>query len=117
MKDFAIVFRVLYKNRYSVEKESNTGKRKLTKNTVMILSMLPMVAVICVILGLIAAQLTTRYSAMTLLNAILSAVQLFVVFMTLPTMLGTLYASEDAAFLSALPLRPSAVFFAKLLLV
>ena len=48
----------------------------------MILSMLPMVAVICVILGLIAAQLTTRYSAMTLLNAILSAVQLFVVFMT-----------------------------------
>ena len=117
MKDFAIVFRVLYKNRYSVEKESNTGKRKLTKNTVMILSMLPMVAVICVILGLIAAQLTTRYSAMTLLNAILSAVQLFVVFMTLPTMLGTLYASEDAAFLSALPLRPTAVFFAKLLMV
>ena len=49
---------------------------------------------------------------MTLLNAILSAVQLFVVFMTLPTMLGTLYASEDAAFLSALPLRPTAVFFA-----
>ena len=117
MKDFAIVFRVLYKNRHSVEKESNTGKRKLTKNTVMILSMLPMVAVICVILGLIAAQLTTRYSAMTLLNAILSAVQLFVVFMTLPTMLGTLYASEDAAFLSALPLRPTAVFSAKLLLV
>ena len=87
MKDFLLVFRVLYRNRYAVEKESNSGKRRLTKPTVMLLSLLPMVAVICVMLGFAASELTTRYSAMTLLNAILSAVQLFILFMTLPTVL------------------------------
>ena len=117
MKDFLLVFRVLYRNRSAVAKESNGGKRKLTSQTVMMLSLLPMVAVICVMLGFVAAELTTRYSAMTLLNAILSAVQLFILFMTLPTVLGTLYSSEDAAFLAALPLRPVSVFFAKLLVV
>ena len=117
MKDFLLIFRVLYKNRYAVSKESNGGKRKLTSQTVMTLSLLPMVAVICVMLGFVSAELTTRYSAMTLLNAILSAVQLFILFMTLPTVLGTLYSAEDAAFLSALPLRPVSVFFAKLLIV
>ena len=117
MKDFLLVFRVLYRNRYAVEKESNSGKRRLTKPTVMLLSLLPMVAVICVMLGFAASELTTRYSAMTLLNAILSAVQLFILFMTLPTVMSTLYASEDAAFLASLPLRTTSVFFAKLLLV
>lgn len=117
MKDFVLIFRVLYRNRYAVEKESNTGKRKLTRSTVMMLSLLPMVAVICVMLGFVAAELTTRYSAMTLINAILSAAQLFILFMSLPAMMSTLYAAEDAAFLSALPVRPTAVFFAKLLLV
>ena len=33
MKDFLLVFRVLYRNRYAVEKESNSGKRRLTKPT------------------------------------------------------------------------------------
>ena len=99
MKDFLLIFRVLYKNRYAVSKESNGGKRKLTSQTVMTLSLLPMVAVICVMLGFVSAELTTRYSAMTLLNAILSAVQLFILFMTLPTVLGTLYSAEDAAFI------------------
>ena len=117
MNDFVLIFRVLYRNRYAVEKESNTGKRKLTRSTVMMLSLLPMVAVICVMLGFVAAELTTRYSAMTLINAILSAAQLFILFMSLPAMMSTLYAAEDAAFLSALPVRPTAVFFAKLLLV
>lgn len=117
MKDFVLIFRVLYRNRYAVEKESNTGKRKLTRSAVMMLSLLPMVAVICVMLGFVAAELTTRYSAMTLINAILSAAQLFILFMSLPAMMSTLYAAEDAAFLSALPVRPTAVFFAKLLLV
>ena len=117
MKDFVLIFRVLYRNRYAVEKESNTGKRKLTRSTVMMLSLLPMVAVICVMLGFVASELTTRYSAMTLINAILSAAQLFILFMSLPAMMSTLYAAEDAAFLSALPVRPAAVFFAKLLLV
>lgn len=117
MKDFVLIFRVLYRNRYAVEKESNTGKRKLTRSTVMMLSLLPMVAVICVMLGFVAAELTTRYSAMTLINAILSAAQLFILFMSLPAMMSTLYAAEDAAFLSALPVRHTAVFFAKLLLV
>lgn len=117
MKDFLTVFRVLYRNRYAVEKEVNTGKRKLPQSTVVILSMLPLVVFICVILGFAAANLTTRYSAMTLLNAILSAVQIFVLFMTLPSVLGTLYTSSDGAFLSSLPVSPSAVFFAKLLLV
>ena len=117
MKDFVLIFRVLYRNSYAVEKESNTGKRKLTRSTVMMLSLLPMVAVICVMLGFVAAELTTRYSAMTLINAILSAAQLFILFMSLPAMMSTLYAAEDAAFLSALPVRPTAVFFAKLLLV
>ena len=51
------------------------------------------------------------------LNAILSALPLVIIFMTLPTVLGTLYSSEDAAFLAALPLRPVSVFFAKLLVV
>ena len=74
MKDMLRLFRVLYKNRYAVTKESNTGKRKLASSIVMTLSMLPMVAVVCVMLGFAAAGLTTRYSAMTLLNAVLSAV-------------------------------------------
>lgn len=117
MKDFLTVFRVLYRNRYAVEKEVNTGKRKLPQSTVMILSMLPLVVLICVMLGFAAAQLTTRYSAMTLLNAILSAVQLFILFMMMPSVLGTLYSAEDGAFLSSLPVSPTAVFFAKLLLV
>lgn len=116
MKDFFRIFRVLYKNRYAVAKESNTGRRKLPQSTVMLLSMLPLVALVCVLLGFAAAQLTTRYSAMTLLNAILSAVQLFILFMMLPTVLGTLYSSEDNAFLASLPVSPTAVFFAKLAL-
>ena len=116
MKDMLRLFRVLYKNRYAVTKESNTGKRKLASSTVMTLSMLPMVAVVCVMLGFAAAGLTTRYSAMTLLNAVLSAVQVFILFMTLPSVMSTLYSSEDAGFLAALPMRPTAVFFAKLAL-
>lgn len=117
MKDFLTVFRVLYKDRYSVSREVNTGKRRLPQSTVVILSMLPLVIFICVVLGFTAAKLTTRYSAMTLLNAILSAVQVFILCMSMPSVLGTLYTSRDGAFLSSLPVSPTAVFFAKLLLV
>lgn len=117
MKDFLLVFKTLYRNRYAVQREVNTGKRKLSQSTVMLISLLPLVALLCVMLGFAAAQLTSRYSLMTLFNAILSAVQLFVLFMMLPTVLGTLYASEDAPFLASLPVSPTSVFFAKLLLV
>ena len=108
---------MLYRNRYAVEKEVNTGKRKLPQSTVMILSMLPLVVLICVMLGFAAAQLTTRYSAMTLLNAILSAVQLFILFMMMPSVSARCIRQRTERSFLRCPCRRPQSFFAKLLLV
>lgn len=117
MKDFLLIFKVLYRNSHSTERNAVTGRKKLPQSTVMVLSLLPMVVLICVFLGFVSAGITTRYTIMTLLNATLSAVQFFVLFLTMSSILSTLYTASDSAFLSSLPVSRTSVFFARMAIV
>ena len=112
MKDFILVFNVLFKNQYS-RKIASTGKRKLPQNVITLLCMIPLVILICLVIGFIATIIPDAESLSLVTNAVVSCVQLFALFISMFSVMNTLYNSPDTPFLNTLPVSHTAVFFAK----
>lgn len=112
MRDFLIIFKVLLKNQYSY-RIANNGKRKLPQGITTLLCMIPFAILICIIAGVVAVIIPDRQTLSNVSNIIVSAVQLLALFVTMFGVMNILYNSPDTPFLNTLPVRHTAVFFAK----
>lgn len=116
MRDFALVFKALFKNQNTVRIDMR-GKKRLPQWIVMSLSMLPLVLMFSILLVFIALSLKNTTELADLMNTIMTATQVFILFTMLAGVISTLYNSPDTPFLSSLPLKPTSVFFAKFSIV
>lgn len=112
MRDFYLVFRTLYRNA-TPKKEEQNGKKKLPSSLKLVLSLSPLLILVCGMLALLSAGLKSLDELALLLVAVVGAVQLIALFLSLYSIITTLYESKDMPFLSSLPLSPKSVFFAK----
>lgn len=112
MKDFILVFKVLFKNQNS-RRISGNGKKKLPSGIVNTLAMLPLAVLMCVLLGFLAVIIPDIYMLANISVAVVSAVQVLALFVTMFSTMNVLYNSPDTPFLNTLPIKHTAVFFAK----
>ncbi len=112
MRDFAIVFKILFKNEYSF-RVANNGKRKLPQGVTTLLCMIPVAVLICIVAGFLASIIPDVSTLSMVSNVIMSAVQLFALLVSMFGVMNSLYNSPDTPFLNTLPVRHTAVFFAK----
>ena len=112
MRDFLIVFKTLYRNA-SARSEGADGKKKLSSGVKALLSLLPLILMIAATVGFMAVSLKTVKEFSLLVVAIVGATQLMVLFLSMFSIVSTLYGSNDTPFLNSLPLRPTSIFFAK----
>lgn len=112
MRDFLIVFKTLFRNSNS-RTEDAEGKKKIPSGLKVLLSFLPLVALICIMVAFLAVNLKSVGEFSLLVVAIVAATQLLVTFLSMFSIVTTLYGAKDTPFLNTLPLRPTSVFFAK----
>ncbi len=112
MRDFIIVFKTLFRNANSMT-EAADGKKKISSGLKALLSFLPLVALICIMVAFLAVNLKSVGEFSLLVVAIIAATQLLVMFLSMFSIVTTLYGAKDTPFLNTLPLRPTSVFFAK----
>ena len=112
MRDFLIVFKTLFRNSNS-RTEDAEGKKKIPSGLKVLLSFLPLVALICIMVAFFAVNLKSVGEFSLLVVAIVAATQLLVTFLSMFSIVTTLYGAKDTPFLNTLPLRPTSVFFAK----
>ncbi len=116
MKDYILVFKTLFRNQ-NAGRISSTAQRKLSQNVLTLLCMLPLAVLICIVLGFIATIIPDAESLALIVNAVVSCVQMFALFVTMFTVMNTLYNSPDTPFLNTLPVSHTSVFFAKFTIV
>lgn len=112
MRDFLIVFKTLFRNANSRVVDAE-GKKKIPSGLKAVISFLPLVALICVMVAFLAVNLKSVGEFSLLVVAIVAATQLLVMFLSMFSIVTTLYGAKDTPFLNTLPLRPTSVFFAK----
>ncbi len=113
MQDFVRLFKVLYKNQSAKPIIQDGEKHKMSKKLVLFLAMLPLLAIFIAIIALITMSITDIESLSTLAVVVLSAVQIMTLFMSMNSILTTLYGGKDIPFLSSLPIKSTSIFFAK----
>lgn len=110
MKDFVLIFKVLYKNQHAKKQD----KGRLSKSNIAALfGFLPMVLLFCIGGGFLATVIPDVKTLSEVSNALVSVAQIFVLFVSMFSVMQTLYNSPDTPFLNTLPVRASSVFFAK----
>ncbi|MEG2274039.1 MAG: hypothetical protein RSC44_01770, partial [Clostridia bacterium] len=87
MNNFLRLFKVLYKNQNSVQKDMSNKKWKLSRTATMMLCMLPLVALVCVMFAFLGTTLKSQEEVSSMLSALLTAVQAMVLFMMLSTVM------------------------------
>ncbi len=116
MRDFALVFKILLRNQ-NAPKYTKKGRRRLPDALMLAVVMLIMSLFLSFTGFVLMTDVNTLSQFSFVVSAIVSAAQLLGVFMFAFNVTNALYASGDRALLNSLPLRPTAVFFAKLALV
>lgn len=111
LKDFRLLLGVLMKRPPNIRPD---GKRQFPQGLIVALSFLPIMVMVCVLLARLAPLAASHEVTAEFAVVLIAAAQSMVLFFALGTIAGTLYVTQDAEFVSALPLRPSAVFFARL---
>lgn len=112
MRDFLIVFKTLFRDANSRTVDAE-GKKRIPSGLKALISFLPLVALICVMVAFLAVGLKNVGEFSLLVVAIVAATQLLVMFLSMFSIVTTLYGAKDTPFLNTLPLRPTSVFFAK----
>lgn len=112
MRDFLIVFKTLFRDANSRTVDAE-GKKKIPSGLKALISFLPLVALICVMVAFLAVGLKNVGEFSLLVVSIVAATQLLVMFLSMFSIVTTLYGAKDTPFLNTLPLRPTSVFFAK----
>lgn len=113
MSKYLLVFKLLLKNQYSVRREG----KKIISPIVGTLSTLPLMAVICVMLYTITQTAVQKGIFPHEVTLIIASAQVITFFFAVHGVLSTLYLSDDAGFLSSLPVSPTVVYFAKISVV
>lgn len=113
MKDFYLVFKTLYRNSKPRSDESADGKKKMSQGVKLALSILPMLIMVCALMAFLSVGLKGIDELSLVLVAIMGATQMIVLFLSLYSVVTTLYEGKDTPLLSSLPISPKAVFFAK----
>lgn len=109
--DYRLLLGVLLKE---TSRQRVGGRVKMPQSLIVALCCLPLMIMICVAIATVA-DLAVKYSLLAEgVVMIITAAQGMVLFFAVPTLTSALYMSGDAGFVSALPLRRSAVFFARL---
>ncbi len=113
MKDFLLVFKILYKNA-NVRKVDASGKRKVSQKLVLLLVSIPLILIFCVMVGMLVYANVKNISDLSLLiTAVVGIGQIAALLFGLYGVISTLYSGDDRALLNSLPLSPIAVFMAK----
>jgi len=115
MKDFLIIFKTLYKNGHAKQVGAN-GKKKLPPTLTFVLSCFPLVLIACAVLAFMCIGINNTIVLASMMGLIVLAGQSAVLFLSMSAILNTLYSSRDTAMFNTLPIKPSSVFFAKLLI-
>ncbi len=115
MKRYRLILTLLLKNSWRLPVGGKGGKNgKLSQALIMSLSLLPLLVLLCVMLSYVGLLASDMGIFAELVCCVVASSQLFVLFFAAQSTVSLLYLAEDNAFLSALPARPSEVFFAKL---
>lgn len=112
MKDFLLVFKVLYKNQ-NARRVGLDGKKRLPSWLTTILGTIPLAILPCILLGFIATIIFDEVTLALVSIATVSAGQLFALFLSMFSTMNVLFKSPDVPFLNTLPVSPVSVFFAK----
>ncbi len=116
MKDYILLLKILFKNQYA-HRIGSSGKPKLSGAVKTVLFIIPLVLLFCLIGGFVASVIPDIQTLSAVSNAVVSAVQLFALFLTMFNVMNILYDSPDTPFLNTLPVKHTAVFFAKFTVV
>lgn len=112
MKDFILVFKTLFKNANPSKKDED-GKKKLSSGAKLLISVSPLIVLVCAMIAFLSISLKNLSEFSLIVTALVSATQLIVLFLSMFSIVSTLYESKDTPFLSTLPLKPTSVFLAK----
>ncbi len=116
MKDYILLLKILFKNQYA-HRIGSSGKPKLSGAVKTVLFIIPLVLLFCLIGGFVASVIPDIQTLSAVSNAVVSAVQLFALFLTMFNVMNVLYDSPDTPFLNTLPVKHTSVFFAKFTVV
>ena len=95
MRDFLIVFKTLFRNSNS-RTEDAEGKKKIPSGLKVLLSFLPLVALICIMVAFLAVNLKSAGEFSLLVVAIVAATQLLVTCLSMLAIVTTLYGVSFA---------------------
>ena len=112
MKDFILVFKTLFKNANPSKKDED-GKKKLPSGAKLLISVSPLIVLVCAMIAFLSISLKNLSEFSLIVTALVGATQLIVLFLSMFSIVSTLYESKDTPFLSTLPLKPTSVFLAK----
>lgn len=112
MKDFILVFKTLFKNA-NPRKKDEDGKKKLSSGAKLLISVSPLIVLVCAMIAFLSISLKNLSEFSLIVTALVGATQLIVLFLSMFSIVSTLYESKDTPFLSTLPLKPTSVFLAK----
>lgn len=113
MRDFWLVFKTIYKSNVPRKENSSGEKSKLPQGAKLALAFSPLLLMVCAVLVFLCTNLKNINELALIITAIVAITQIITLFLSIYGVINTLYESKDTPFLSTLPIRPSAVFFAK----
>lgn len=113
MRDFYLVFKMLYRNSKPHDEKAASGKKKMSQGVKLALSVSPMLIMVCALMAFLCVGLNSVDELSLVLVAILGATQMLVLFLSMYSVITTLYEGKDTPLLSSLPISSKAVFFAK----
>ena len=112
MRDFVLVFKTLYKNANSSSKDED-GKKRLSTGIKFVISISPLIILVSAMIAFLSVGLNNIGEFSLLVTALVAVTQILVLFLSMFSIVSTLYESKDTPFLNTLPLKPLSVFFAK----
>lgn len=113
MREFAILFKTLYKNANTRQVKAD-GSRRLSRNVLTLIVMIPIAAVFCFTFGMLTVvQVKDIESLSVVIAGIVGIGQIAALIFGLYGVINTLYSGSDRALLNSLPIRPATVFMAK----
>ncbi len=113
MRDFLLVFKILYKNA-NVKKVDASGKRKISQKIILFIVALPLLLIFGAIVGMtVWADVLNLKDLSALITAIVAMGQIFTLMFGLHNVISILYSGDDRALMNSLPIRPTSVFMAK----
>ncbi len=111
MKDYFLFLRLLVLNGL---RGTSAKRGKMSQGAIIALCCLPLEAILCVSMHFLTKVCVGQDVVAELVNMVMTATQIVVFYFVIQSIINVLYMSDDTPFISSLPLRPSAVFFARL---